>query len=329
MTRLSAATLLVLCSAVFVPCATAAKPDRAAAPAAVSERPEWVERRLAALRPDRPRAYFELGEEIAEHADIPSMRTLAQTLFVLAYETSKAAPESRAAMPAGSGGAIAEGDLRVSVCLALTTLTDREHERTWLRAIAASLGWKSERAESGVRRQGPAIDPAALDLSNALSLIRIGEGRQAARLLDKPEVAQLLLRTERLLSPAGLTGGEARVRRLLAEWPNCPECRNRRFIKNADGVRLCPKCGGRPGPRMVQQELLYQLRLESSILQGVQKSWVAQAIVDAGAPLRDLDADELAKTYGVDAARTIWRDGAWHDPAAATPRRDSGATDTP
>ncbi|MBX3403350.1 MAG: hypothetical protein KF699_08070 [Phycisphaeraceae bacterium] len=334
MSLLLATITRALCIAAFAPDTSVFEQDRAVTPAVVvpaaaSERPEWVERRLAGLRPDRPRAYFELGEEIAEHADDPSMRALAQSLFVLAYETSKAAPESRAALPAGSGGALSEGDLRVSVCLALTSLTDREHERIWLRAIAASLGWKSERAESGARRQSPAIDPAALDLSNALSLIRVGEGRQAARLLDKPEVAQLLLRTERLLSPAGLTGGEARVRRLLAEWPNCPECRNRRFIKNADGVRLCPKCGGRPGPRMVQQELLYQLRLESSILQGVQKSWVAQAIVDAGAPLRDLDADELAKTYGVDVARTIWRDGAWHDPAAATPRRDSGAAGTP
>lgn len=305
------------------------QPDETGAPlaapaGAAAQRPEWVERRLAALRPERPREYLELGEEIAEQADNPSMRTLARTLFVLAYETSKTAPDSRAAQTGGSSGAAAEGDLRVSVCLALAALTDREHERTWLRAIAASLGWKAGRADGGARRATAAIDPAALDLSNALSLIRIGEGRQAARLLDKPEVAQLLLRTERLLSPAGLTGGEARVRRLMAEWPNCPECRNRRFIKNAEGVRLCPKCGGRPGPRLLQQELLYQLRLESSILQGVQKSWVAQSIVDGGAPLRDLDPDELAKTYSVDPTRTVWRDGAWHEPAAGT-RRGAGA----
>lgn len=280
-----------------------------AAPAAQLSLPAWLEARLVSLKPAEPWAYFELAEELVERGDDPAMRTLARTLFVLAYETSKGASETR-----GRG---AGADIRVSVCLALAAMSEREHERTWLQAVAASLGWQSPRSVGDGRAGASGVDPAALDLCNAIGLVRIGEGRQAARLLDKPDVAQLLLRTERLLSPGGLTGGEARIRRLMAEWPNCPECRNRRFIKNADGVRLCPKCGGRPGPKLVQQELMYQLRLESSLLQGVQKSWVAQTIVDGGAPLRDLDPDELAKTYGVDPARSTWRNGAWTAPAAA------------
>lgn len=292
-------------------------PSTTAAPSVRPSLPAWVDGRLASLTPDKPWAYFELGEELAERGDDPVMRTLARTLFVLAYETSKSASESRAV---GAGA-----DIRVSVCLALAALSEREHERTWLQAVAASLGWQSPRPTGERRGNQAAVDPAALDLCNAIGLIRIGEGRQAARLLDKPEVAQLLLRTERLLSPGGLSGGEARIRRLMAEWPNCSECRNRRFIKNADGVRLCPKCGGRPGPSLVQQELMYQLRLESSLLHGVQKSWVAQTIVDGGAPLRDLDPDELAKTLAVDPTKTIWRNGAWTAPASpkALPAADA------
>lgn len=273
--------------------------------------PAWLESRLAALEPGRPWSYFELGEELAEQSEDPGLRSLARSLLVLAYETAKTAENVR---PASAPGA----DIRVSVCLALAAISNREHERTWLRAIASSLGWNSMGTGRDRREGEPAVDPAALDLSNAMGLIRTGEGRQAARLLDKPEVAQLLLRTERLLSPGGLTGGEARIRRLMADWPNCSECRNRRFVKSADGVRLCPKCGGKPGPKLVQQELMYQLRLESSILHGVQKSWVAQTIVDGGAPLRDLDPDELAKTFDVDPAKTVWRGGQWAAPVESS-----------
>jgi hypothetical protein len=97
----------------------------------------------------------------------------------------------------------------------------------------------------------------------------------------------------------------------------CSECKNRRFIKSQQGVRLCPTCGGKPGPKLSQQELLYQLRLESSLLHGVQRSWIAQTVVDGGAPLRDLDPDELAATYRIDPARTRWRNGAWESPPTA------------
>lgn len=316
--------VLLLVAALIAPGPAALQPDSpspaparesAAAPVEQPTLPAWIGSRLSSLTPAEPWAYFELGEELAEHGNDPALRTLARTLFVLAYETSKGTNETRAA------GA----DIRVSVCLALAALSDREHERTWLQAVAASLGWQSPQPLSDGRGGQAGVDPAALDLCNAIGLIRVGEGRQAARLLDKPEVTQLLLRTERLLSPGGLTGGEARIRRLMAEWPNCSECRNRRFIKNADGVRLCPKCGGRPGPKLVQQELMYQLRLESSLLHGVQKSWVAQTIVDGGAPLRDLDPDELAKTFGIDPARTIWRGNAWQTPAAAGAPPPNGA----
>ncbi len=264
--------------------------------------------RLEALKPSEPWAYFELAEEIGLSTDDQATRSLARTLFVLAYETSKQAGAGQPRV----GGA----DLRVSVCLALAALTPDESEQRWLRAMAASLGWKGTGGElSAGQAQPAAADPAALELASALGLIRIAEGRRAAKLLEKPEVSRLLERTERLLSPGGLTGGAARVRRLMAEWPICSECKNRRFVKSQQGVRLCPTCGGKPGPEISRQELMYQLRLESSLLNGVQRSWVAQTVVDGGAPLRDLDLDELAAMYGVDPAKTVWRDSQWAAPA--------------
>lgn len=272
--------------------------------------------RLAALDPRTPWAYFELGEELAVQSGDPTARALSRTLFVLAYETAKSTPPN--APSANNRPAPTGADIRISVCLALASIAADDSEKRWLRAIASSLGWDGTQGTTpSSAGRSIAADPAALELATALGLIRIGEGRRAVKLLEKPEVSQLLDRTERLLSPGGMSGGAARVRRLMAEWPTCTECKNRRFTKSAAGVRLCAKCGGKPGPKLPQQELLYQLRLESSLLHGVQRSWVAQTVVDGGAPLRDLDPDELAATYRVEPAATLWRGGTWSLPPSA------------
>lgn len=313
---------LVLCATILsAPQPDAAQPEPApsadtqTAPAQPNA-PIDRTRQLSALDPRDPWGYFLLGESIASEAADPQSRALARTLFVLAYETSKSAGEAAAQNPDAPAGA----DLRISVCLALASIAEREAERRWLHAIASSLGWNNPRGPAATGADGSAAaDPAGLELASAIGLIRIAEGRRAAKMLEKPEVAALLERSERLLSPAGLSGGASRIRRLMAEWPICAECKNRRFIKSAQGIRLCPTCGGKPGPKITQQELMYQLRLESSLLHGVQRSWVAQTIVDGGEPLRDLDPDELAATFRVDPARTVWRNGAWALPLAAVP----------
>lgn len=297
------------------------QPSPAPAPATIDRTQQ-----LAALNPRDPWAYFLLGEAIAAEAADPQSKSLARTLFVLGYETSKSAGSAAAQNDDAPAGA----DIRISVCLALASIADREAERRWLHAIASSLGWNNPQRTTASAGAAAAADPAGLELASAIGLVRIAEGRRAAKILEKPEVAALLERSERLLSPAGLTGGASRIRRLMAEWPICAECKNRRFIKSPQGVRLCPTCGGKPGPKITQQELMYQLRLESSLLHGVQRSWVAQTIVDGGEPLRDLDPDELAATYRVDAARTVWRNGAWALPLQPAgdippaPRPESG-----
>jgi hypothetical protein len=316
---MSRITALLLSLALLLPAARAqpAEAPVEAPPPTTSPSPPVTpfpatDARLWALDPRSPWEYFKLGEEVAAVAADVQNHTLARTLFVLAYETAKSAPQES---KVGPGGA----DIRISVCLALAAIASSESERRWLHAIASSLGWNSPLGAEPASGGSPApADPAALELATAMGLIRIGDGRRAARLLDKPEVSRLLEHTEKLLSPAGLSGGAARIRRLMAEWPICAECKNRRFIKSQDGVRICPTCAGKPGPKLPQQELLYQLRLESTLLHGVQRSWVAQAVVDGGAPLRDLDPDELAATYRVEPSKTLWRAGTWTAPAGET-----------
>ena len=63
----------------------------------------------------------------------------------------------------------------------------------------------------------------------------------------------------------------------------------------------------------LKSELANQLRIEAVLLQGTQRSWAAQVLSDAGAPLRDLDPAELPGTYAVDPKKVLGRDGQWSD----------------
>jgi len=107
---------------------------------------------------------------------------------------------------------------------------------------------------------------------------------------------------------------------MIADWQICPECKNRRNIKDKDGVHLCPTCGGRPGPQLREPEVVALVRTEAVLLSGPQLSWASQTLVDDGAPLRDLSPAEVAPTYGVDATRAIWRDGHWETSGDIGPR---------
>ncbi|MFN7021297.1 MAG: hypothetical protein ACK4WH_08240 [Phycisphaerales bacterium] len=277
--------------------------------------------RLAALRPDNPLAYFELGEEVAAEPVALDDRDLARSLFVLAASLAADRKPDERTSPDW---------LASSACTALVPLADNEPERRWLRALAATLA--PEESRSAVQRAGEvaSADSAARDLAAALDSLRAGYGQRAARILERPGVNELLDRYERLLSPDGRSGGAARVRALVARFGGCRECRNERVVRDRDGTRLCPTCGGRPGPKLDGEELVGQLRLESLLVNGIQRSWAAQTIADDGAPLRELDIASLADAYRIDTAKPWWRDGRWSanpdgdrkpadDPAPATP----------
>jgi hypothetical protein len=282
----------------------------AAPPAQSAESLAPFDKRLGALIPSRPREYFELAEEIAEINGDVEARTLARELCVLAFELWRNSDARR-------------GDPRLgpSALLMLASFSDNNDQARWIRALAAAVDPESliTPDQSHAGSAGAVRDAAVLDLVSALELLRAGEGRRATKLLDKPGVWDLLVRYERLLSPGGMTGGADRVRRLAIQWPICLECHNRRYSKGPQGVTICATCGGDPGPPLSPSETLYQVRLEAALLEGVQRSWVAQTLVDGGRPLRDLDSEEIVLAFRVDPKRTLWRDGAWTEPASTAP----------
>lgn len=262
--------------------------------------------RLNALEPSQPLAYLRLAEEIAAEVRTAEGQDLARRLYVLSIlaprHTEPPLKPDTSASPAW---------LASSASLGLAALAPNEQDRRWLTALAGTLAPADSSAPHAMASEAAARDSAALELATALGMVRSGEGRRAQKILEKPAVAALLNRYEGLLNPGGLHGGAERIRSLAAKYPVCPECRNRRYVKNADGVHLCPTCQGRPGPKLSPQELIGQLRLESLLLNGIQRSWAAQVVADGGAPMRELDVEVLADVYGVDAASPYWRSGVW------------------
>lgn len=301
-----------------------------ATPPAQSVLPIGVEPLLENLRPSEPRGYFEAAERLMQTEansteSTVALRRTTQEALVIGLELWLAGPSR-----------LDDQRLGPSILLTLAELeTDPLSERSrWLRVLAAAMDSEglvgAESGSSGTSSDGESRSEAeVIDVLSALELLRAGEGRRASRLLERPGVYEVLQAHERLLHPAGITGEADRIRKLANDWPVCVQCRNRRSIKDSQGVYLCPTCRGDPGPPISSMELLYQLRLEATLLSGAQQSWVSQTLVDGGRPLRDLDAAEVAPTLNVDPLLSIRRGGRWVAPSPAPGAQPKAAPDNP
>ncbi|TVQ30592.1 MAG: hypothetical protein EA376_12065 [Phycisphaeraceae bacterium] len=287
MSPLRSITVFMLFAVMFATCAARAQdvPD--------------LESRLGALAPENPLAYFELAEEVAYESDTPEGLDLARRLFALAFELDRRAHDRADAGPLGA-----------SVCLALADLSTSSSERRWLHALAGTMERRDEPVDwSVLAPRGPTRE-ASFQVSEAMGLYRAGEYRRARNILDNPEATETLHRYRALIQNeiVGIT------HRTQVETA-CRECRNRRIVRSqhdsAGAQRLCYTCGGNPGPQLTDEQIVEHLRFESILLSGVQRSWAAQIVVDRGAPLRDLDPDELAPLMNADPDRPYWRQGAW------------------
>jgi hypothetical protein len=267
-----------------------------------------LEARLSALDPSDPEPYFLLAEEVASEMPDRDGQDLARTLYVLAFEID------RHRMEEGSKGKHA---LSRSVCLALADMVRLERDRRWLMALAQSVGHRDNEPDWNPSGSAVASDQTAFLVAELIGNVRAGDGLAARKLLDQPAVAAMLHEYERMLAPSGEAGAASRIERYASEWP-CPECHNRRIVPSRHTTpvrqRLCYYCNGNPGPTLTRPEFVAHLRFESRMLNGIQRSWAAQIATDLGAPLRELDPDELAPTLGVDPSKTLWRDGQWIAP---------------
>jgi hypothetical protein len=256
--------------------------------------------RLAKLTPENPEGYFLLAEEVADVAPEDPQARLAHTLYVLAFEVDRRRPQG--------------GGLAASCALGLARIERLDRDRRWLASLAGAVDYRYVQPDWNVAAAPLFSDDVALKAANVLGLTRAGEGREARKILDQPGVMDVLRRYERAIGSSGETGALSRLDKYMQAWP-CPECNNERVVRRQGehGVelRLCPLCHGNPGPVLSDEEFVAQLRFEEALLNGIQRSWAAQIVVDQGAPLRDPDPDELAAYYGVDASKVYWRAGNW------------------
>ncbi|TVQ59618.1 MAG: hypothetical protein EA379_10380 [Phycisphaerales bacterium] len=271
---------------------------------------QHFEPRLRALSPERPLDYFELGEEIAAEVQGVPGRETARALFALAYELDRTR----------------ERRLGASACLALAAIAEHDEERRRLLALASLLRREHHDPEApgvGAPRPRRLHDPEdAYNLATALGLYRAGENVRAAPLLARPGVRELL----EIYAP--VIGGAEEILWDVGSRASCRECRNRRVVRAAPGQsaeRLCPLCKGNPGPELSPTAMAMHLRLESLLLSRGERTWSAQLIADAGAPLRDIDPDSLAPRYAVSADRPYWRAGGWVSPSAIEDEDAAGA----
>ena len=266
--------------------------------------------RLQSLSPANPEGYYLLGEEVADQANDPGARRLAEQLYVLAFDLSAARPDrpGRAA-------------LQASACVALADHVRIDHDRRWLVALARTLDPRRVPPE-WLARQAPATtDSAAYQVATVIGLVRSGDGGQARQLLQRPEVRAAFDAYDRMMVNIGIQGGANGIIREADRWP-CPECQNERIVRkgNPPEAKACSHCQGDPGPALTGAEFIAQLRFESLILQGSQRSWAAQVAADSGAPLMDPDSGGLAAAFDVDPTLVLWRDGRWVADPNAPPR---------
>lgn len=261
--------------------------------------------RLLALTPRNAEGYFLLAEEVADGAaaDV-SRRRLATRLYVLAYELD------RGTSGAGGGGRA----IAASACLGLADVARGKRDRQFLESLARSLDPRQAPPGWVEATEIATSDSAGYRLAVLLGEVRSGEGLRARRILEDPDVDELLERYDLLLERAGFANGAYSVRREAERWP-CPECRNARVVRKLVAgeveYRVCPVCGGMPGPKLTTGQLLGQLRFEAWLLQGKQRSWASQMGMDNGAPLVDPDPAKLGVLFGVDTDLVLWRDGLW------------------
>ncbi|MEX2219099.1 MAG: hypothetical protein WD749_10110 [Phycisphaerales bacterium] len=288
----------LLALAAFLGGAGTAQPPPEAGPLGAVA-PEIAER-LARLVPGDPEPYFLLAEELADDAVDEAQKVLPRALFVLAFELDRRRPEG--------------GPLAASAALGLASIERLERDRRWLTALAATIDRRYALPDWNVAAAPVLSDELAVSAASVLGLVRAGEGREARKVMEQPGVMDVLRRYERAIGTTGETGAISRIQKYAQQWP-CPDCGNERSVRRmgqrGPEQRLCPTCRGNPGPTLDGEELLAQLRFESALLSGIQRSWAAQIIVDQGAPLRDPDPDQLARYYSIDPARAYWRDGQW------------------
>lgn len=219
---------------------------------------------LESLDPRTPQQYFELAEDLADAAITDRERELARRLFALA-------------------GVLAPERYGRSAALALAQMAERRADAERLRAVAnlldpyAGVAGDRDPAEIGNETREA---PAALDLGEAFSAMRLGRSNRAVAILQHHAVADL-----------------------LDQLAHADAVDPRRLIEDA-------RSGRRPRD-LTSPRVDSKLLIELALLAGAERPWTADLILYERRPLIEVDEDILRHMLGPNADRPYYRDNRW------------------
>ena len=176
-----------------------------------------------------------------------------------------------------------------SACLALASMEDDANAKRRLRALASLLDASrfSSMPATGfeVDRRAEPTSAAIIGATEALGRYRNGQGALALTAAREPGVMEVLESAN-----AAIPGGVAR------------------FLED------CKLYRGQVKPSLSEDEVNALLRLEAALLAGAYRSWSGELLMSGGQPLVEVDPDRLEESLGIDATRTVFRDGRWVRP---------------
>jgi len=180
-------------------------------------------------------------------------------------------------------GALEPDRLGRSAALALADMEEDARAKRRLLALATLLG--DELPGRTAAATSRISTGQALSICESMSLYRQGRGPQSLSELERSGALETLKRYGNML-PGGYN----------------------RFVQD------CRIYRNDLAPQLSAAELVRMLRLEVALLAGEDRSWAADLQVTGAAPLIEVDPTRIAETLGVDAQRSVYRNGRWVEP---------------
>lgn len=252
-------------------------------------------------RPDQPRVYLELGEQLAELAQSEQDRELARAVLGMGVVINHQRNDTSAA---------------ASCCVALAWAFSDDpimQARLWDLALLIDPSRYTQWAQY---RPATSTTDAMEDAAECLRLARNADGDGAMNLYRRPEVRAIIEQTAQEL---GYTRDELNhALTPMLEGISRDPCRGNYFhrgdVENGESIRqVCTSHGAPLGTTQSTQTLVMLLRIESACLNANESmgDWGCASMLGSTAPMRPVSIEWMIKELGIDPERPYLRNGVW------------------
>lgn len=251
-------------------------------------------------RPDQPRVYLELGEQLAELAQSEQDRQLARAVLGMGVVINHQRNDTSAA---------------ASCCVALAWAFSDDpviQGRLWDLALLIDPKRYTQWAQ---HRPATSTTDAMEDAAECLRLARNADADDASTLYRRPEVRAII---EQAAQELGYTRDELNhTLTPMLEGISRDPCRGNYFqsdVENGESIRrVCTSHSAPLGTTQSTQTLVMLLRIEAACLDTNRSmsDWGSASMLGSTAPMRPVSVEWLIKELGIDPERPYLRDGVW------------------